>query len=87
MHASTLYCRAGPVFLAVRSFVYALDVMFDTDKCIQLIEEHPNVWDMSSKNYMDQNVHDKSWEDNGKEMFATWEGMELQEREQLGRYS
>ncbi|KAJ8873439.1 hypothetical protein PR048_024256 [Dryococelus australis] len=45
----TLPCRAGPVLLVVHSVVCILDVMSDTDKFIQLTEERPSIWDMSSK--------------------------------------
>lgn len=47
-------------------------MVFDTEKFISCIQNNPSIWELESKNYMDRNIKEKSWNTIGEYLFENW---------------
>ncbi|KAE9541152.1 hypothetical protein AGLY_004397 [Aphis glycines] len=60
-------------------------MVFDTDKFISCIQNNPSIWEIGSKDYMDRNIKQQSWNTIGEYMFENWS--ELKERAKQNKES
>lgn len=58
---------------------------FDTDKFISCIQNSPSIWEIGSKNFMDRNVKQKSWDTIGEYMFENWSELDEPVKENKGK--
>lgn len=56
--------------------------MFDKEKFIQCIEEHPSIWNKNYKGYNDRKIRENSWYAVGEVMFDQWDEMLDDERQE-----
>ncbi len=56
--------------------------MFDTEKFISLVQEHPCLWDKGAKEYSDRNLREEAWRSVAKDVVPEevgWESLDAKE--------
>ena len=61
--------------------------IFDTEKCIILIESNPCLWDIASKDYMDKNVKNTCWRNVAESMYiGNWCELSETQKDEYANY-
>ena len=60
-------------------------VMFDTEKFICEIQQHPAIWDVSSKLYANRNEKTKAWEEICSIFIDNFQALEKDEKNTEGK--
>jgi len=60
-------------------------MVFDTDKFISCVQYNPSIWEVGSKDYMDRNIKEKSWNTIGEYFFENWTEKSSTEKQNTGK--
>jgi hypothetical protein len=59
--------------------------MFDVDKFIELIKDHPCLWDKKIEDYSNKTCRDKAWLEIGEAFYDGWSELDLKMKDEKGK--